>query len=258
MTWAAAEARASEGEEPTEARPRRKSGVKAGGEANWILAEEMFVHGGSLGGDGKMVYPSLSVIGERIGVSKAAVGNHAHRYGWMVKREEAEAGVRSAEVRNALESGKRPTLGHGRILDAYLALFEEAILAGRVPIGNFGDFEKAVRFKRQLEAEDRATTERAGVLTLDQLRDRHRGHVAQESGLSDEAAGILAHGRDEAEAEAGSAANLAQAPVSDPWQKGAKGGKRDPDRVAATVGKRQSTPVKPPKAAGKPRPKPLR
>ncbi len=218
----------------------------------------MFVHGGSLGGDGRMFYPTLSDIAERIGVSKAAVGHRSQRNGWMVKREEAENGARSAEVRKALESGKRPTLGHSAVLDAYLALFEEAILAGRVPIGNFGDFERAVVFKRKLEAEDRATTERAGVLTLDQLRDRHRGHMAQESGLSDEAAGILSHGRGAAEAEAGSAANLAQAPVSDPWQKGAKGGKRDPDRVAATVGKRQSTPVKPPKAAGKPRPKPTR
>jgi hypothetical protein len=258
MTWAAAEARAAEGEEPADSRPRRKPGVKAGGDANWILAEKMFVHGGSLGGDGKMVYPSLSEIAERIGVSKAAVGHRDQRYGWKVKREEAEAGVRSAEVRKALESGKRPTLGHGAVLDAYLALFEEAILAGRVPIGNFGDFERAVNFKRKLEAEDRATTERAGVLTLDQLRDRHRGRMDQESGLPDEAAGILSHGRDEAEAEAASAANLASAPVSDPWQKGAKGGKRDPNRVAATVRKRQSTPVKPPKAAGKPRPKPPR
>lgn len=241
MTWARAAQRAEQ-EEPSE--PRRP-GQKTRGEVNWPIGERMFVHGVGLGTDGKPTFPSYADIAERIGVTKAAVHQYARRHDWQGKRDAVYPPPGSVQA--LLDSGKRPKLKPGALLDVYLAQFEESVLLGRVPFNSLPDFERAVKLKAALEEVEAKKAERAGIVSLDQLRDRHRAHVAQEGGLSDASAGVLAQGQGNVDDPREGPANDAQEP--EPESPSADDAKAD--AVAATVGKRPSGPTATPKARGK-------
>lgn len=190
LDWAAATALAAEHDELEHQADSSNSGRRPGGRPkggfsatiDWDLGERLYVQGEIQApkkeGDAPVLKEfSMLELSKRLGCSNAAVGLHAKRHDWGQKRADFkgqpfEARVR-AMVKGDAKARARSTQTPLTILDAYIALFGDAVAQGKVRVDDIGAFDKAARLRAFLMGEAESRTETKQVVTLEAIQGRH-------------------------------------------------------------------------------------
>jgi hypothetical protein len=157
-------------------------------------------------------YPSLRELGRRYGVSGALIGRHSVQHRCMERREENSARERACFERKVVEklaeARAMSTAEAIAIVDGYMQSFRNALDEGRVRTDSAGDFNTMMRLKAFLEGKADSRQEVQGVITLEQMQERHRALRAQLESLDpaitgevpprdrDRARGLLAESAD--------------------------------------------------------------
>jgi hypothetical protein len=129
----------------------------------------------------QVVFPSYRQLGDRYGVSHTVIAEYAKKHNIQRRRKEVQARIQSkAEQKliehraTALALSKDDEL---RIIDRYLAGFEEALGEGRVRFDNPADFNTMVRLKEFVQGNADSRQEIHASLSLEALQARHRKMV---------------------------------------------------------------------------------
>jgi hypothetical protein len=128
-------------------------------------------------------YPSLRDLGRRYGVSGALIGRYSVQHRCMERREEnsAREQIRFEQkvVEKLAEARAMSTAEAIAIVDGYMQSFRNALDEGRVRTDSAGDFNTMMRLKAFLEGKADSRQEVQGVITLEQMQERHRALRAQ-------------------------------------------------------------------------------
>jgi hypothetical protein len=157
--------------------------------------------------------PSLRDLGRRYGVSGALIGRYSVQHRCMERREENSARERISfeqkVVEKLAEARAMSTAEAIAIVDGYMQSFRNALDEGRVRTDSASDFNTMMRLKAFLEGKAESRHEVQGVITLEQMQERHRALRAQLESLDpaitgevpprdrDRARGMLAEGADD-------------------------------------------------------------
>jgi transposase-like protein len=124
-----------------------------------------------------VIYPSISEIARRLGVTRAEVVAYGREHDCERRRAEAEARVRARVDQKLIESrAERIAVTRERkieIVDHYIEAFYEALKDGRVRVDSIQDFNAMVRLRSFLEGGADQRSELLGGLSLDDLRTSH-------------------------------------------------------------------------------------
>jgi hypothetical protein len=128
-------------------------------------------------------YPSLRELGRRYGVSGALIGRYSVQHRCMERREENSARERISfeqkVVEKLAEARAMSTAEAIAIVDGYMQSFRNALDEGRVRTDSASDFNTMMRLKAFLEGKADSRQEVQGVITLEQMQERHRALRAQ-------------------------------------------------------------------------------
>jgi hypothetical protein len=168
-------------------------------------------------------YPSLRDLGRRYGVSGALIGRYSVQHRCMERREENSARERISfeqkVIEKLAEARAMSTAEAIAIVDGYAQSFRNALDEGRVRADSASDFNTMMRLKEFLEGKAESRHEVHGVITLEQMQERHRALRAQLESLDpaitgelpprgrDRARGLLVDGADGDQAERPAAAS---------------------------------------------------
>lgn len=130
-------------------------------------------------------FPSTREIGERYGLAKSTVADFCSRHRCMNRRGEARVASTRKMEKDVTEYRKtqdkeRVQLSLDEeiaIIDRYLLAFSTALQEGKVLADNPADFNIMIRLKRFLEGGADARSEVRVLLTLEELRERHRRDI---------------------------------------------------------------------------------
>jgi hypothetical protein len=144
--------------------------------------DQLLVHGEvTPTGDGEgstVVYPSYRELAARFGCAHSLISHYSKKHDCLRRREQAKARViakadeKLIELRStAVALGRDDEL---RIIDSYLAGFEEALAEGKVRFDNPSDFNTMVRLKQFVQGGADSRQEVNGVLSLEAIQARHQ------------------------------------------------------------------------------------
>jgi hypothetical protein len=125
-----------------------------------------------------VVYPSYRELAERYGVSNSVIAEYAKTHNVQRRRREAQARIQ-AKAENKLVELRATAIALSkddelRIIDAYLAGFETALVEKRVRFDNPADFNTMVRLKEFVMGNADSRSEIHAALSLENLQARHR------------------------------------------------------------------------------------
>jgi hypothetical protein len=140
-------------------------------------------------------YPSHRDLGRRYGVSGALIGRYSVQHRCMERREENSARERISfeqkVVEKLAEARAMSTAEAIAIVDGYMHSFRNALDEGRVRTDSASDFNTMMRLKAYLEGKAESRHEVQGVITLEQMQERHRALRAQLESLDPAITGEL-------------------------------------------------------------------
>lgn len=160
-------------------------------------------------GEWKRVYPSFSDLGIKYGLKKSTISYRCTTENWAERRLKFNAQL-ATEVETEL--AKRRALDVSDIvgtLDEYIVKFSKGVKADTVTRASVADLDKAVRLRVHVVNEMRARESGAGVVTIEQLQQRHSQMRERSANIEPAVAGYTP-GREEREA-AGELEQQAQA-----------------------------------------------
>lgn len=125
-----------------------------------------------------VVFPSYRELADRYGVSHSVVADYAKSRNVQRRRKEASARVQ-AKAEQKLVEARATAIAYSkddelRIIDGYLAGFENALAEGRVRFDNPADFNTMVRLKEFVQGNADSRQEIHASLSLEVLQARHR------------------------------------------------------------------------------------
>lgn len=175
----------SEHENP-EDRSKKRPGRRRKGEGPAFPREELdrlLVHGELAenpdGSGVHTVYPSYRDLAERFGVAHSLIADYAKQHNCVRRRERVQAAVGELAESKLIES-RAEVLAMGRdqqirIVDRYLAKFEQAVIEGRVRTDNPADLNSVCRLRAFLlgDADSRQQVMN-GLPTLDEIQESHK------------------------------------------------------------------------------------
>ena len=158
-------------------RPAKRDGPKV----PYDEIDRLLVHGEVVeakSGGATTTYPSYRELARRYGCSHSLIAQYARKHDCLRRRKEAKARVvaktsqKLVEMRaQALALSKDDAL---RIIDTYLAGFEESLADGRVRFDNPTDFNTMVRLKEFIQGGADSRQEIHAALSLDDIQARHQ------------------------------------------------------------------------------------
>jgi hypothetical protein len=200
-------------EAATEALARRKTPDRSLPGINWVLAEQLYVHGELVeAGDAMVrVYPTFKAIGERCGTSKENVTGRAARYNWRELRRDAKldrmanrTDDRINRKTRALDvavdvtgdtSRKKKRRSPEETLLDYLDLCDTQLQLGRIKADTVGDIDKAIRTLAFVRGQADSRREVRTTVSLEVLQAKHASYrVTASPSDEDLVAGVLGTG----------------------------------------------------------------
>ena len=177
-------------------RPAKRDGPKV----PYDEIDRLLVHGEVVeakSGGATTTYPSYRELARRYGCSHSLIAQYARKHDCLRRRKEAKARVvaktsqKLVEMRaQALALSKDDAL---RIIDTYLAGFEESLAEGRVRFDNPTDFNTMLRLKEFILGGADSRQEIHAALSLDDIQARHQrmlkameASTAAEQGAADQ------------------------------------------------------------------------
>lgn len=132
-------------------------------------------------GGTRVSYPGHRELAARYGVSPSLISWYSRKHNCMARREQAALRAREmADTKLAEFRADRLAVSRDdqlRIIDKYLARFEEALQQGRVDCTNPSDFNNLSRLKELLTGGPDARNELVPGLRLEDLQRRHKETV---------------------------------------------------------------------------------
>jgi hypothetical protein len=167
-------------------------------------------------------YPTYRELSSRYGVSASLIATYAAKHQCMKRREENIARTQAQFEQKLIEKRAQVLAMSAaeaiEIIDGYMQSFRQAMEEGRVRTDSAADFNTLARLKAFLEGKADSRQEVQGVITLEQMQERHRALRAQLESLDpavtgelpprhrDRARGLLAEGADADQADRPAAA----------------------------------------------------
>lgn len=150
-------------------------------------------------GEWSRVFPSFQDLGIKYGLKKSTISYRCVQENWAERRMKFNAQL-STEVE--VELAKRRALDVSDIvgsLDEYIRRFDKGVKADTVSRATVADLDKAVRLRVHVVNEMRARESGAGVITIEQLQERHAKLRTRSESVEPAIAGYTP-GREEREA----------------------------------------------------------
>lgn len=159
----------------------------------WDRAEDLYVHGELVAAPNGPTtkYPSLREIARRCGLTPQGLHYRVRRFRWDERREQFRAAA-GAKVDDVLaEVRAAGTKNVVEVLEAYLALFAEAVQQRKVRYDCVADFDRAVRLLAFVRGEAEQRKEMRHVLSLEELQRRHMDARRLAEHADPELAGVI-------------------------------------------------------------------
>lgn len=125
-----------------------------------------------------VVYPSYRELAERYGVAHSLIAQYSRKHNCLRRREQAQARIQAQADQKLVElRATAVALSRDdelRIIDSYLAGFEQAVAEGRVRFDNPTDFNTLVRLKAFLQGGPDSRQEVHASLSLEDIQARHQ------------------------------------------------------------------------------------
>ena len=161
----------------------------------WDDIERAYVCGETIrqreDGSFERVYPSIRDLAEKFGVNRSLIGYHCHRHNWPEQRRAFRDKVRIESREAEAKARARPIEDALGILDRYLGRFREAVESGHVRVDAISDFNTAVRLKEFLRGGADSRQEIQGVVTLEQMQQRHARLREEVAAMDAQLAGVV-------------------------------------------------------------------
>lgn len=160
---------------------------------DWTVVANEYITGVSVekNGEWKRVYPSFADLGIKYGLKKSTLSYRCVQENWAERRLKFNAQL-SSEVESEL--AKRRALDVSDLvgtLDDYIRKFDKGVKADTVTRASVTDLDKAVRLRLHVIDSMRARESGAGIVTIEQLQERHSKMRTQAAESSDEGAGYV-------------------------------------------------------------------
>jgi hypothetical protein len=207
---------------PKRGRPKRGQGPGV----PWQEVDQLLVLGEDVlnekTGRPEVRYPTYRDLSSRYGVSSSLIATYAAKHQCIKRREENIARTQAQFEQKLIEKRAEVRAMSAaeaiEIIDGYMQSFRQAMEEGRVRTDSATDFNTLARLKAFLEGKADSRQEVQGVITLEQMQERHRALRAQLESLTpeitgevpprdrDRARGLLAEGADADQADRPAAA----------------------------------------------------
>lgn len=211
---------------------------------DWTVIAADYIDGkvvDAVGGGFKRVYPTYNELEARYGIKRSTLAYRAKVEKWGERRLLINQQM-IAEMEKEL--AKRRALDISDILgnlDQFLGQFHEQVKAKKLSPTTIGEYDKALRLRVYALNEMRARESGAGIITIEQLQERHARMRERSAEVLQEAAGYVP-GRVNREAEGAleqQAEALAQSKVAQAAAKADAQGQRAETHLAALGSLRQ-------------------
>ena len=149
--------------------------------------DQLLVHGEAMesasGVGTEMRYPSYRELAKRYGVAHSLIAKFAKAHNCLARRQQAAKRVKDLADTKLIEL-RADHLAMTRddavrVIDRYIAQFEEALTDGRVRSDNPSDFNLMLRLKSFIMGDADSRHELLGGITLDDLQQRHQAMLRQ-------------------------------------------------------------------------------
>jgi hypothetical protein len=180
---------------PKRGRPRRGQGPGV----PWQEVDQLLVLGEDVlnekTGRPEVQYPTYRELSSRYGVSASLIATYAAKHQCMKRREENIARTQAQFEQKLIEKRAQVLAMSAaeaiEIIDGYMHSFRQAMEEGRVRTDSAADFNTLARLKAFIEGKADSRQEVQGVITLEQMQERHRALRAQLESLTPEITGEL-------------------------------------------------------------------
>ena len=167
----------NEDDKKNKPRSRGRPLKNAGPSVPWDQVDMLLVHGEATE-EGGVVYPGYREIAERYSVAHSMIAKYAKHHNCLTRRKQAKkrmqemADEKLSELRaDKLAISKDDTL---RIIDRFVAQFEEALKEGRVRCDNPTDYNTMMRLRSYIQGDADARAELVGGLSLEEIERLHK------------------------------------------------------------------------------------
>jgi len=180
---------------PKRGRPKRGQGPGV----PWQEVDQLLVLGEDVlnekTGRPEVHYPTYRELSSRYSVSASLIATYAAKHQCMKRREENIARTQAQFEQKLIEKRAEVRAMSAaeaiEIIDGYMQSFRQAMEEGRVRTDSAADFNTLARLKAFLEGKADSRQEVQGVITLEQMQERHRALRAQLESLDPAVTGEL-------------------------------------------------------------------